>query len=98
MQFHCVSIESAVSIERLFQKTMFFASRGRPNRGGLFHFHADNAGQVPDIVSDKLFRRIHAEFVQSVYFCWATQFWSRVLAKIRISMYNKHELWEGKTT
>lgn len=38
------------------------------------------------------------KIVQSVYFYPATQFSSRVLAKKAVSMYNKHEFWEGKYT
>lgn len=49
-------------------------------------------------VSDNCCQINTHKIVQSVYFYPATQFSSRVLAKKAVSMYNKHEFWEGKYT
>lgn len=49
-------------------------------------------------VSDNCHKRNVHKIVQSVYFYPTSQFSSRVLAKKAVSMYNKHEFWEGKYT
>lgn len=49
-------------------------------------------------VSDNCRKRNVHKIVQSVYFSPTAQFSPRVLAKKAVSMYNKHEFWEGKYT